>query len=191
MPYLTGDELRQMGARFVGESVQISTKCSIYGIEQMSFGDFLRVDDFCILSGCLDIGRNVHIAAFCNVAGGEPGITIGDFSGLAYGVTIFAQSDDYSGKSLTNPTIPDCYKKEVKRAVRIEKHCIVGAHSIVLPGVNIAEGCAIGAMSMVTKSTETWGVYFGCPVRRLKSRSRELLVRCDEFLKLEETIVDI
>ena len=184
MSYYNGDQLREMGAKFVGRSVQISTKCSIYGIENMSFGDFVRVDDFCMLSGRIDIGRNVHIAAFCNVAGGEPGITIGDFSGLAYAVTVFAQSDDYSGKSMTNPTIPDCYKREVKLPIIIEKHCIVGAHSIVLPGVRIADGCAIGAMSMVTKSTQEWGVYFGCPAKRLKSRSQELLSDCQQYLDL-------
>ena len=62
------------------------------------------------------IGRNVHIAIFCNVAGGEKGIHLDDFSGLAYGCHVITQSDDYSGKTLTNPTVPDEFKREQKAA---------------------------------------------------------------------------
>ena len=44
-----------------------------------------------------------------------------------------------------------------------------------MPGVRVAEGTAVGAMSMVTKSTEPWSVYFGVPAKRLKARKKELL----------------
>jgi galactoside O-acetyltransferase len=55
----------------------------------MSIGDYSRIDDFYVLSGKITIGRNVHIAVFCNLAGGEPGLTMEDFSGLAYHVNVF------------------------------------------------------------------------------------------------------
>jgi acetyltransferase-like isoleucine patch superfamily enzyme len=42
----------------------------------------------------------------------------------------------------------------------------------VLPGVTIAYGCAIGALSLVARSTEPYGVYAGAPLRRLKDRAR-------------------
>ena len=35
---------------------------------------------------------------------------IEDFCTLAYGVMVFTQSDDYSGKTMTNPTIPNDFK---------------------------------------------------------------------------------
>jgi len=105
-----------------------------------------------------------------------------DFSGLAYQVQIFSQSDDYSGRTLTNPTVPSGYKNEFKRAVTLGRHVIVGAGSIVFPGVEIADGCSIGAMTLVNKSTQPWGVYVGNPARRVKERKQGLLELEKQFL---------
>ncbi len=85
------------------------------------------------------------------------------------------QSDDYSGLSMTNPTIPDCYKQETKASVIIKRHAIVGAGSVILPGVVLEEGVSVGAMSMVTKGTEPWTIYFGVPAKKIRQRRRELL----------------
>ncbi|MDD2520617.1 MAG: acyltransferase, partial [Kiritimatiellae bacterium] len=114
----------------------------------------------------------------------------GDFSGLAYGCHVFTQSDDYGGDTLTNPTVPDAYKREIKRAVVIGRHAIVGTNSLVFPGVVLAEGTSVGAHSMITKSTEEWSVYFGNPAKRLKSRKKGLLVLEAEYLAAERNRAD-
>lgn len=111
MAFIPQNELENMGFKRLGKNVKISDKASLYNVEQIEIGDNSRIDDFCLVSGNVKIGRNVHVAAFCNIAGGEPGIVLEDFSGLAYGCHIFSQSDDYSGNTLTNPTIPKQYKK--------------------------------------------------------------------------------
>ena len=123
---------------------------------------------------------------FCNVAGGEKGVTFEDFSGLAYGCHVFTQSDDYGGRTLTNPTVPDKYKREIKKAIVIGRHSIVGTNSLVFPGVVLAEGTSVGGLSMVTKSTEEWPVYFGSPAKRIKARKRDLLKLESEYLVDEE-----
>lgn len=107
---------------------------------------------------------------------------MGDFSGLAYHVLVFSQSDDYSGNSLTNPTVPDSYKREKKARVSLGRHVIVGASSVVMPGVEIAEGCSVGAMALVNKSTSPWGIYVGNPARRVKERSKDLLSYEDKLM---------
>lgn len=175
MPFLSEDQLRRMSFRKLGRNVRISDKASIYNMDQIEIGDNSRIDDFCVVSGKVKIGRNVHVAVFCNVAGGTEGVTLEDFSGLAYGCHVFSQSDDYSGLSMTNPTVSAQYKKETRRAVSIGRHCIVGAKSLVFPGVRMAEGCSLGAMSMLTKSTEAWSVYFGIPAKKIKNRKQNLL----------------
>lgn len=175
MAFLSRQKLAAMGFKWLGDNVKISDKASIYNPEQVEIGDNSRIDDFCVISGKVFMGRNVHIAVFSNVAGGELGVTLDDFSGLAYGCQVFSQSDDYSGKSLTNPTVPDQYKKELKASVTIGRHSIVGTNSIIFPGVILGEGTAVGSMSMVTKSTEPWSVYFGAPAKRLKARRKDLL----------------
>ncbi|MBT4273340.1 MAG: acyltransferase [Verrucomicrobia bacterium] len=182
MAFLNEKQLELMGFKYLGNNVRISEKASIYSPEQIEIGDHSRIDDFCVISGKVIIGRNVHIAVFCNVAGGEKGATLEDFSGLAYGCHVFTQSDDYGGRTLTNPTVPDKYKREIKKEIVIGRHSIVGTNSLIFPGVVLAEGTSVGALSMVTKSTEEWSVYLGNPAKRLKARKRDLLKLEKEYL---------
>lgn len=185
MSYHSRQVLEAMGFKALGANVLISDKASIYNPDQMALGDNVRIDDFCVLSGKLTIGRNVHLAVFVNLAGGEEGVVMEDFSGLAYGCHVFTQSDDYSGRTLTNPTIPDELKRETKAKIAIGRHCIVGTSSIILPGVTLAEGTAVGAMTMVTKSTDPWSIYFGVPARKVKDRKRDLLELEARYLAAE------
>jgi len=187
LAFLTEDQLIKMGFKSLGSNVRISDKASIYNPEDIEIGNNSRIDDFCVISGNIYIGRNVHIAVFCNVAGGEKGITFEDFSGLAYGCHVFTQSDDYSGRTLTNPTVPDKYKREMKKAIVIGRHSIVGTNSLIFPGVVLAEGTSVGGLSMVTKSTEEWSVYFGNPAKRIKARKRDLLKLEEEYLADEKS----
>lgn len=183
MAFLTETSLKSLGFKRLGVNVKISDKAAIYNPELMEIGDHTRIDDFCVISGKVTLGRNVHIAIFCNIGGGDVGVTLDDFSGLAYGCHVFSQSDDYSGRTLTNPTVPDKYKNETKSPVHIKRHCIVGTCSIILPGVILEEGTSIGAMSLVTKPTEPWTIYFGIPAKRLKTRRRELLELEKDYLQ--------
>jgi galactoside O-acetyltransferase len=183
MAFLSIDQLELLGFKSLGKNVLISDKASIYNCNQIEIGNDSRIDDFCVLSGKIIIGRNVHIAVFCNLAGGEKGIVMGDFSGLAYGCHVFSQSDDYTGMSLTNPTVPDNFKIEKKSAISIGRHCIIGTSSIILPGVTLAEGTAVAAMTMVTKNTEPWSVYFGVPAKKIKNRKRNLIALEYQYIK--------
>lgn len=183
MAYLSRYELELMKFKKLGSNVKISDKASIYNADQIEIGDNSRIDDFCVISGKVKLGRFVHIATMSLVAGGKPGIYCEDFSGLAYGVKLFAQSDDYSGKTLTNPTVSKKYKNETLSSIRLRRHVIVGANSVVFPGVDIAEGCSVGAMTVVSRSTEPWGIYVGNPAKRVKERKQDLLALEKEFLK--------
>lgn len=185
MAYYSNNDLVRIGFKHLGRNVKISNKANIYNADQIEIGDNSRIDDLCIVSGRVVIGSNCHITPMCLVAGGAPGVFLSDFCTLAYGVKVFAQSDDYSGKTLTNSLIPKKYKDEIFNPVFLRKHVIVGAGSIVLPGVDITEGCSIGAMSLVNRSTKPWGIYVGNPARRIKERKKDLLELEKQFL--EET----
>lgn len=182
MGYLNELQLKEIGFRRLGKNVKISDKASIYNPESIELGDYSRIDDFCVISGCVVVGKYCHITPMCLVAGGSPGIYLSDFSTFAYGVKVFAQSDDYSGLTLTNSLIPKKYKSEIFAPVKIGRHVIVGAGSIIFPGVDIEEGCAIGAMTLVNKSTLPWGIYVGNPAKRLKERKQNLLELEKKFL---------
>jgi acetyltransferase-like isoleucine patch superfamily enzyme len=183
--YMSNEELEQVGFKSLGQGVRISRRASIYQPELMSVGDNVRIDDFSVISGRVVLGRNVFVAVHCNIAGGSEGAVLEDFSTLAYGCNVFSQSDDYSGETMTNSTVPTEYKNETKRTVRIGRHVIVGTGSCVFPGVDIADGCSIGAMSLVNESTEPWMIYVGSPARALRPRSRNLLVHEKVYLAKE------
>jgi acetyltransferase-like isoleucine patch superfamily enzyme len=180
--YYTKAELEKVGFKSLGQNVSISRTTRIYLPEYMSIGDNSMVDDFCVLSGNLEIGRNVHIAHGCRVIGGREGIGMADFSGLAFGVTIFAQSDDYGGNALTNPTVPMKFRKITRARVELGRHVIIGTSSVVFPGVICGEGSSVGSFSMVTKSTEPWSIYFGIPAKKIKARCRNMLELETEYL---------
>lgn len=175
MTYYTEIQLKKLGLKLVGKNVKISKKASIYNFEKIEIGDNSRIDDFCVISGSIKIGNNVHITPQCIIAGGQPGVIIESFCTLAYGVKIFSQSDDYSGISMTNSTIPKSFKKEILRKVLIKKHSIIGAGSIVMPGITVATGTSVGANSLILKSTDPWGIYVGSPAKKLKNRNKNLV----------------
>jgi galactoside O-acetyltransferase len=175
-------ELKELGFKSFGKNVLISKKASFYGTNEISLGNNIRVDDFCILSGKITLGNHVHIGAGSYLFGGEMGIIMNDYSGCSHHVCIYATSDDYSGRSLTNPTIPDRFKKLNEGSVIIEKYVIIGAGSVLLPSIIVREGCAIGALSLVDKSTEQWKIYFGSPAIPINNRNKKILELEKEFL---------
>jgi len=181
--FYSQDELAELGFAHIGEKVYISRKASIYGANNISIGNNVRIDDFVILSGKIEIGDNVHIAAASLLYGGSKGIEICDFANISSRVAMYAVSDDYSGESLTNPMVPDKYKNVVEEKVVIERHVIIATGSTVLPGVRLGEGCAIGAMSLVKADVKPWVIAAGIPVKYIKDRSKKLL-------ELEELFLD-
>jgi|TARA_R110000764_G_scaffold109055_3_gene195042 acetyltransferase-like isoleucine patch superfamily enzyme len=183
MAYFTETELQKLGFRSLGKNIKISDKASIYNPEMIDIGDNSRIDDFCVISGNLKIGRNVHITAHCLVAGGEKGIIFNDFSALAYGVKVFSQSDDYSGIYMTNPTVPSFFTKITKREVSIGRHVIVGANVVILPGSVIMDGVSIGACSLVMGRLKAWNIYQGNPATLKRERSKNLLDLEQKYLE--------
>lgn len=190
-PFETGyyleEELRSFGFNAIGKNVRISKNCTIAGLPNISIGDNVVIDAFCSIIATepqakLSLGSFVHIGGFCHIMANE-GIEIKDFSGLSQGVKIYSRSDDYSGHSLTNPTIPYQYKMIKKGKVIINEHVIIGANSIVLPNVTIGMGASIGALSLVSTNLDAWTMYFGNPLKRIAKRSDALLLKKEAFLK--------
>jgi dTDP-4-amino-4,6-dideoxy-D-glucose acyltransferase len=177
MALLTEQQLRACGFKAVGENVRVSDKASIYNAANISIGDNVRIDDFTVLSagsGGITLGSHIHIAVYTSLIG-SGAIVIGDFANLSSRVSIYSSSDDYSGETMTNPCVPDDFKNVNHADVTLEKHVIIGCGSVVLPGVTLHEGAAVGALSLVTHSCQAFGIYAGSPARLIKARSRHLL----------------
>lgn len=182
--YFTERELRTFGFKAIGENVKIAKNCNISGLSNISIGNNVIIDAYCSIiatgNGKLKIGSFIHIGAFCHMLA-SGGIDLKDFSGLSQGVKIYSKTDDYSGHSLTNPTIPDKYKSVKKGKVILHEHVVIGSGSVILPNVKIGEGTAVGALSLVSSNLDSWMIYIGNPLRKLTKRSRELLDEKEKF----------
>ncbi len=181
--FYTEEELANIGFLHVGKNVKISKLASIYKHENMSIGDNVRIEDFCIINGNVRIGNNVTICSFC-LLDGYAGITIDDDVTLAAKVSIHSGTDDYSGKSLFGTYIPSKYRKHhISAEVKIKSHCLIGDSSIIMPGLVLEEGTAIGANSFLKESTTPWGIYAGTPACRIRERSRDLIGHYQLFIE--------
>jgi acetyltransferase-like isoleucine patch superfamily enzyme len=59
----------------------------------------------------------------------------------------------------------------------------IGDGATIMPGTHIADGCVIGTNSLVTKSTQSYGVYGGNPAKLIKFRfNNEIISRLLEIL---------
>lgn len=186
--FYSQEELKKIGFKSLGQNILISRKASVYGAKNISIGNNVRIDDFCILSGKITLGNHIHISAYSSIFAGNAGVEFKDFVTFSSRCVVYAVSDDYSGKYMTNPMLPDKYINVIEKKVVLNKHCIVGTNSTILPGVELAEGVSIGAMSLVNKSLPAWGIYVGIPVKKIKERSKQLLELEKEFLEIGENI---
>ena len=184
MAWLSQKQVAARGFKSIGAEVLLSSKVSLYNCERISLGSRVRIDDFCVLAagdGGVQIGSNVHLGVGCSLVG-RGKIVLSDFSGLSSRVAIYSSSDDYSGFGVTNPTVPSEFRAVTHADVFLQNHVIVGAGSVILPGVVLEEGVAVGALSVIRKNCTAWGIYAGNPARRVAERNRDLLQRAQDYL---------
>ena len=183
--YFEDDELSQLGFKKIGKNVRIARNTTFIGRENISIGSNVRIDGnvtFACTTEPVEIGSFVHIGGGSHFSA-SGGIEIQDFCTISQGVRIYSASDDFSGAFLTNPTTPRDMRVEIRSKVTLEKHSVVGSGSVILPGVALREGTAVGALSLVKDTTPEWSIVAGVPARTIRSRSRELLnLRPDDLL---------
>ena len=162
---------------------KIYDDAKIINRDKLKIGHKSQIDDF-VFFNCGEesvLGDFVHIASFCSIIGGGK-FYMDHFSGLSAGCRIITGSDDFSGKALTNPTVPPKYTSVKKSTVRIGKHAILGTNVTVLPGVTIGEGAAVGAGALVRKDLEPWTIYVGPDCKPLKSRPSSTILALEKEL---------
>lgn len=177
MAFLSENELKEIGFKSLGRNVKISNKASIYAPQNISIGDNVRIDDFCVLSafgGYINLHNHIHIAVFCNL-NGKGGIEMKDYSGLSSRVSLYSASDDYSGDYLIGPIMENECLKIIEGPIVLEKYVTIGTNSAVLPNVTLKQGSVLGSFSLLTKDTEEWSVNAGVTAKKIKSRKKGLL----------------
>jgi galactoside O-acetyltransferase len=190
--FLSRAEIEAFGFARVGADVQIDRTARIYGAERLEIGDHVRIDAYSVISCGADgisIGNHVHVAAFAFLAGAAR-IELRDFANLSGRVSIYSSNDDYSGNALMGPTVPDELRNVTNAPVVLGRHAIVGAGSVVLPGVEIGDGAAVGALTLVRRDVEPFTTVVGTDGRVLGERSTRVLELERRVSSLHEQLAD-
>lgn len=176
MAFLTEKQLFEVGFASFGENVLISDKASFYGTDKIHIGSNVRIDDFCVLSagqGGIQIGNYIHIAVYSSIIGAGK-VTLSDFCNISSRVSIYSSNDDYSGQYMTNPMVPSEFTNVTHSPVYLGEHVIIGSGTVILPGVTLEEGVAIGCLSLVNINCDANFIYAGSPIRKIKNRETNM-----------------
>ena len=156
-----------------GKNVIIGKTVRIRYPELVEIADNVIIDDFTYISTSLKLHSNVHISSGCKIIGGKNAyVEICEFSTLAPNVVLSAGSDDYLA-GIATPMVPLEYKGDAKIGkIILNKHCIVGSGSVVLPDVIFGKGACLGALSLANKSLPEYALFAGIPAKKIKLRNK-------------------
>lgn len=159
----------------------ISKNSRIRHPDDFKIGKSSIVDDFCYFSTKVSLGNNCHIAAGCSIAGGKDfQFALGDFSSISSGVKIWCRSNDFvNDLVILNPEKRDIADNQLEGDVSIGNFCGIGSNSVIMPNNKIPDGTVIGALSFVPShfAFKEWGVYAGIPIKFIKKRNKENILK--------------
>jgi galactoside O-acetyltransferase len=175
--YYNENDLKSAGFKHLGKNIKIARDAIIIGFSNIHLGSNIQIDSNVTLAaskGFLKLGNYIHIGGGSHLSC-SGGISILDFVTISQGVRIYSASDDYSGEFMTNPTVPPMYTNVIREEVILESHVILGSGSVVLPGVTLKQGTAVGALSLIKNNTEQFSIYAGAPAKKISERSDKVL----------------
>jgi galactoside O-acetyltransferase len=186
--WLSYGQLISIGFAAIGTDVSIDEKALILGPEHIRIGSHVRIDAFSVLSagpGDLAIGDHVHLGVSVRIYAAA-GVVVESFVGLSSGVAVYSVSDDFVGGALTNPTVPADLRNVTAKPVFLGRHAIVGAGSVILPGVHLGDGASVGALTLVHRNVPTNVIVRGNPMTRVGMRNGDRLRDLEAELQRRE-----
>jgi galactoside O-acetyltransferase len=163
----------------MGRDVCIDRSKRIFGAGNVSIGSHVRIDCFSVITagpGAVVIGHHVHLGVGVCLFG-TAGVEIGDFASFSGRVSVYSTNDDFVGGHLTGPTVPAQLRHVHAARVILSPHALVGTGSVILPGVRLGHGAAVGALSLVRSDIADGEVAAGVPARSVGRRNLERLGR--------------
>lgn len=170
---------------YCGRKVRIFQGCRIYPPGVVEIGDLCQIDENVVVFGGIKtvLGRNVHVAFGSSISGGGA-CYIGDFVSIGSGVRVITGTEKPCEGLLNNPTIPLEYRGVERSEVAIGDFSTIFTNTVIFPGVQIGEGCVVGAGSIVHRNLKPWHIYAGNPLVAIGKRgAAEVKQTRNDYLK--------
>lgn len=114
-------------------------------------------------NGRVEIGDYSHLGVDAYLNASEGCIRIGNHVAIGPKSGIYSYSNHYEpGKYITQ-----CHKVA---DVTIEDDVLIGAGSVILPGITISRGAIVGANAIVTRNVAPYSIVGGVPAREIGKR---------------------
>lgn len=151
-------------ARLIRLPFRSINRGKLTGAKNLTTGVSSRIDIFD--GATLHIGDGVQINDYVHI-GCALSVEIGDNCLIASRVFITDHDHDFSvARDLPPRDWPLISKKII-----IGKNCWIGEGVSVLKGVELGDGCVVGANSVVTKSFPDNSILVGCPAKLIRLNS--------------------
>lgn len=148
-------------------SVQFDGKIYLNGTRNIEIGMHSRIGQSVEFgteeSGHIILGNSVRINRGSTLVAYEQ-ICIGDNTLIGEFVSIRDANHGISPDTLIRE------QAHTKKAINIGRDVWIGRGSVILPGVEIGDGCIIGANSVVTKSIPSGTIAVGSPAKPMRTR---------------------
>lgn len=169
-------ELKKLGV-ICGKNCRIHSTVIITHPENLKLGNNVRIDSFTTLVNPkkIVIGNFIHIGSHSLLHAGADEIHLKNYAGVSSGVKIFTQTDDYSGKNFFGPFNRNSKNSGKIKKIVLNKYCILGTNSIVIPNAIFGEGSVVGAQTLVASKIKPWHIYVGYPLRAFGKRSKSFI----------------
>jgi galactoside O-acetyltransferase len=155
------------------DDIYIAETAVIKYPELVNLGRHISIDHGFYSTAKINIKDYVHIGPYVCVIGGKNSqLIIEEFVAIGAGTKLICSSDDPQGTGLFGPaSIPIEYaNQKISAPIVIKRFASIAVSSVVMPGVTMAEGSALGPNSFLRKDTEPWTIYFGNPARAIAGR---------------------
>ena len=154
--------------RIIGRAVSLRWSNNPEQRGTLAFGTGVTLEQGVAINtygGDVAVGRNVHIGPY-SVIYAHGGVEIGDDTLIAMHCCIAAANHNVPPMGTSIRSQPDVAAK-----VRIGRDVWLGARVCVLAGVEIGDGCVVGAGSVVTSSLPSGSIAHGTPARVVAYRA--------------------
>lgn len=170
---------------FCGENAVVHELSKIVYPDHLFLDDFSVISDFTFILATkfVKIGKYSQLSPYSLITGGGE-VYIGNFVDISYGAKIICGSDDIFGEFLFTSGVPKAYRNIIRNNVEINDYSIIGANSIIYPGVTVGEGVIVNPSTIVKENLKPWSVYEGVNCKLIGKRKfkKEIVSKAENLL---------